>query len=124
MALTSKETAGFLRSIAVANEKVFAIGKCAREISQNLAYFLVQDWIIVGYCNEAGFQYLDMVVSPDGQVGSYGAWRAEGILPEDRLTSTEFAWLWGMLDRAEVTDWTDTLTGRMKTAGRSINNPN
>ncbi len=118
MALTSLETADFLRSIAVADDEVFAIGKTATDTHQNLAYFLVQDWILVGYWDESEFQYLDRVVSPLGEMGEYAGWRSEGILPEDRLSSLEFAWLWGMLDRADVIQWDDILTKRVRAAGR------
>lgn len=118
MPLTSQETAQFLRTIAVADDTVAAIGTGAKDTHQNLAYFLVRDWIIVGYWNEAGFLYLDMVVSPQGEVGRYGEWRAEGSLPEDLLSPIEFGWFWGILDRADVIEWTEPLTLRMRAAGR------
>jgi len=118
LALSSTETASFLRSIAVANDAVSAIGSGPKDTRQDLAYFLVRDWILVGYWGDAEFLYLDMVVSPQGEVGRYGEWRSEGTQPEDMLSSIEFAWLWGKLDTADVIGWTDILAARMKAAGR------
>lgn len=52
------------------------------------------------------------------EAGRYGEWRAEGTLPEDRLSPIGFAWLRGKLDSADVSDWTEVLVNRMRAAGR------
>lgn len=78
-----EEVVEILTTIAAGDITPYAEGPTWHEVFTGNVAFIACDWRIVVFNDCGEYDYIDLVVAPDGRVGDYDDWDPEPLLEDE-----------------------------------------